>query len=82
MKVRFLASGLVFFGLALALAWLPVVAHSHGPDTKQPCTIDGTGGPDLLFGTAGADVICGHGGADTITAMGGNDIVRGGPGTT
>lgn len=77
MSLRFLVSGLAFFGLLLALAILPVAAQGGGAPT---CTIVGTSGVDLLKGTANADVICGRGGADVITAAGGNDIVRGGDG--
>jgi Ca2+-binding RTX toxin-like protein len=77
MKVRFLLSGLAFFGVAFVLAALPVLAEGG---TAPPCTITGANGGDLLIGTAGADVICGYGGSDIITAKGGNDIVRGGGG--
>jgi Ca2+-binding RTX toxin-like protein len=77
MKVRFLVSGLAFFGVAVVLATLPVLAQGG---TAPPCTIKGTNGGDLLIGTAHADVICGYGGSDIITAKGGNDIVRGGGG--
>jgi Ca2+-binding RTX toxin-like protein len=82
MRLRFLVSGLAFFGVALLLAVLPVVAQGHNtPPTDLACTIEGTSGPDLLQGTSGADVICGFGGADTITAKGGNDLVKGGGGS-
>ena len=77
MRLRFLVSGLTFFGLLLLVAALPLVAHGGG---APACTIPGTSEPDLLKGTSGADVICGRGGADVITAAGGNDIVRGGGG--
>lgn len=81
MRVRFLISGLVFFGFAVLLAVLPVVAQGHNtPSASQPCTVAGTSGADLLEGTNGPDVICGYGSADTITARGGNDVVKGGRG--
>ena len=81
MRLRLLASGLVFFAVALVLAALPVVAHGHNtPDPNQACTITGTSGADLLVGTSGADVICGRGGADIVTAHAGNDVVNGGRG--
>jgi Ca2+-binding RTX toxin-like protein len=78
MSLRFLVSGLAFFGLLLALAILPMAARGGGG--TPACTIVGTSAGDLLKGTANADVICGRGGADVITASGGNDIVRGGNG--
>src|SRR5687767_6043812 len=69
MSLRFLVSGLAFFGLLLALAILPMAARGGGG--TPTCTIVGTSAGDLLKGTANADV---------ITAAGGNDIVRGGNG--
>jgi Ca2+-binding RTX toxin-like protein len=78
MSLRFLVSGLAFFGLLLALAIVPVAAQGGGG--APACTIVGTSGVDLLKGTGTADVICGRGGADVITAAGGNDVVRGGNG--
>jgi hypothetical protein len=81
MRLRFLVSGLGFFGAAVLVAVLPVVAHGHStPSAELACTIVGTSGADLLEGTSGADVICGRGGADVITAKGGNDVVKGGGG--
>lgn len=80
-RLRFLVSGLAFFGAVLLLGALPVVAHGHNtPSASLACTIVGTSGPDLLQGTSGQDVICGRGGADIITAKGGNDVVKGGRG--
>jgi len=49
-------------------------------DWQPRCTVQGTGGDDVLTGTDGADVICGLGGDDTIVALGGNDVVYGGSG--
>jgi Ca2+-binding RTX toxin-like protein len=45
-----------------------------------PCTIVGTGGPDLLYGTDGPDRICALPGADTIYGRGGNDYIDAGNG--
>jgi Ca2+-binding RTX toxin-like protein len=80
MHPRVLVSGLAFFGVALLVAVLPLVAQGHTVKTNTPCTITGTSGQDLLMGTPGRDVICGLGGNDTIGAGGGNDVIRAGPG--
>ena len=46
----------------------------------DPCTKEGTPGPDTLTGTAGPDVLCGYGGNDVLLGKGGNDVLIGGPG--
>lgn len=46
----------------------------------DPCTKNGTPGPDTLIGTAGPDVLCGLGGNDVLLGKGGNDLLIGGPG--
>jgi uncharacterized delta-60 repeat protein len=46
----------------------------------DPCTKNGTPGPDTLIGTAGLDVLCGLGGNDVLLGRGGNDVLIGGPG--
>jgi dipeptidyl aminopeptidase/acylaminoacyl peptidase len=52
-------------------------SQAWGP---APCTITGTGQPDVLVGTPGDDVICGLGGDDTIQGLGGRDVIAGGEG--
>lgn len=46
-------------------------------DWQPGCTIEGSGGADVLTGTSGRDVICGLGGDDVIRGLGGNDVVFG-----
>ena len=46
----------------------------------DPCTQNGTPGPDTLTGTSGPDVLCGLGGNDVLLGKGGNDVLIGGPG--
>ncbi len=46
----------------------------------DPCTVNGTSGPDTLTGTSGPDVLCGLGGNDVLLGKGGNDVLIGGPG--
>ena len=46
----------------------------------DPCTMNGTSGPDTLTGTSGPDVLCGLGGNDVLLGKGGNDVLIGGPG--
>src|SRR5262245_3107349 len=45
-----------------------------------PCTVNGTGGDDILVGTNGPDTICGQGGNDKIRGKGGGDVIYGGGG--
>lgn len=80
MRFRLLLSGLTFFGAAILLAALPVLAQAHTVNPWKTCTIVGTAGDDYLLGTSGADVICGRGGNDTLAGLGGDDILRGGRG--
>jgi Ca2+-binding RTX toxin-like protein len=58
----------------------PTNNSAVGDAVVLPCTIVGTGGPDLLYGTDGADRICGLPGADTIYGRGGNDFIDAGNG--
>ena len=46
----------------------------------DPCTQNGTPGPDTLVGTVGPDVLCGLGGNDILLGKGGDDVLIGGPG--
>lgn len=63
---------------ALVLPVAPGVSWADPPPLGSACTIDGTGGPDVLNGTAGSDVICGNGGDDTLKGLGGDDLIVGG----
>lgn len=45
------------------------------------CTINGTGGPDVLHGRPGPDVICGRGGDDVLIGNDSYDVLRGGRGS-
>jgi Tol biopolymer transport system component len=58
---------------------------SSGSDTdpdwgRDPCTITGSNGSEVLNGTPGADLICGLGGDDRIRGFDGDDEIRGGGG--
>jgi dipeptidyl aminopeptidase/acylaminoacyl peptidase len=47
---------------------------------RDPCTITGSNGSEVLDGTTGTDVICGLGGDDRIRGLEGDDDIRGGGG--
>jgi RTX calcium-binding nonapeptide repeat (4 copies) len=48
------------------------------PTGRDPCTITGSNGSEVLNGTPGADLICGLGGDDRIRGFDGDDEIRGG----
>jgi Ca2+-binding RTX toxin-like protein len=47
---------------------------------RDPCTITGSNGSEVLNGTPGADLICGLGCDDRIRGFDGDDEIRGGGG--
>jgi len=59
----------------------PTLSPPMRASGTQPCSIEGTEGPDRLTGTAGPDVICGHGGDDVLEGLEGDDVLDGGDGT-
>ena len=59
----------------------PTLSPPMRASETQPCSIEGTEGPDHLTGTAGPDVICGHGGDDVLEGLEGDDVLDGGDGT-
>lgn len=58
----------------------PVGFSDAGPDWQPLCTINGTGGGDVIVGTPERDVICAGSGNDVIQGGEGNDIIFGGAG--
>jgi Ca2+-binding RTX toxin-like protein len=48
--------------------------------TTARCSIEGTGGDDVLVGTSDTDSLCGEGGDDTLVLTGSGESAFGGPG--